>query len=180
MSRHSGEAYQFNIIDGAVAAVYKSEHGRLKEKAMDADEAWSVQGNNVVKTEFEHGRLDVTTYADADGDGFYSKVSKSSAVAIADHAAGRSHEFDHGSHEVVSGDFFGRRVEQGVIEVAHADSDSDRSGELPHNGGPGDDGWSYWNQRSDAYDVPHAQSDDSGFSIDLAGNAGIYLPQAWF
>lgn len=76
MSKHATEGYQFNIINGVVAAVYESSDGHLKQKEMDANDVWAIQGNTVVKTELNHGRVQMTTYADANGDGIYAKVSK--------------------------------------------------------------------------------------------------------
>ena len=48
----------------------------LKEKGIDFDESWSVQGSDIVKIEFEHGIVETTIYADANGDGiYYSKIA---------------------------------------------------------------------------------------------------------
>lgn len=76
MSRHTSKGYTFNIVDGQVQSVYELKHNRLKLEKMDADEIWSVVGSTVVKTEYEHGVQEITTYADADLDGIYTKVSK--------------------------------------------------------------------------------------------------------
>lgn len=73
---HEQEGYQFNITGNVVNAVYEIEHGRLKLDRMDADERWSFDGVSVTKTEFEHGRLETTTFNDLDGDGIYTMSGK--------------------------------------------------------------------------------------------------------
>ncbi|WP_090132359.1 calcium-binding protein [Limnohabitans sp. Rim11] len=77
MSNDSNKGYKFNILNGAVTAVYEIKNGRTKFEKMDRDEAWSVDGGNVVKTEYEHGRAETTIYSDIDGDGIFAKMSKS-------------------------------------------------------------------------------------------------------
>lgn len=76
MSNSSSKGYKFNIVNGAVAAVYEVKNGRVKFEKMDSDEVWSVEGTNVIKTEYEHGRQEVTVFNDIDGDGIFAKVSK--------------------------------------------------------------------------------------------------------
>ncbi len=77
MSNDSSKGYKFNILNGAVTAVYEIKNGRTKFEKMDRDEVWSVDGSNVVKTEYEHSRIETTIYSDIDGDGVFSKMSKS-------------------------------------------------------------------------------------------------------
>ena len=77
MSNDSNKGYKFNILNGAVTAVYEIKNGRTKFEKMDRDEVWSVDGSNVVKTEYEHGRAETTIYSDIDGDGIFAKMSKS-------------------------------------------------------------------------------------------------------
>jgi Ca2+-binding RTX toxin-like protein len=77
MSNDSNKGYKFNILNGAVTAVYEMKNGRTKFKKMDSDEVWSVDSGNVVKTEYEHGRAETTIYSDIDGDGIFAKMSKS-------------------------------------------------------------------------------------------------------
>lgn len=76
MSKHATEGYQFDIINGVIAAVYESSNGQLRLKEMDVNDVWTLQDSTVVKTELDHGRVQVTTYADTNGDGIYAKVSK--------------------------------------------------------------------------------------------------------
>jgi Ca2+-binding RTX toxin-like protein len=77
MSNDSNKGYKFNILNGAVTAVYEIKNGRTKFEKMDSDEVWSVDGSNVIKTEYEHGRAETTIYSDIDGDGIFAKISKS-------------------------------------------------------------------------------------------------------
>jgi Ca2+-binding RTX toxin-like protein len=77
MGNDSSKGYKFNILNGAVTAVYEIKNGRTKFEKMDRDEVWSVDGSNVVKTEYEHGRIETTIYSDIDGDGIFAKMSKS-------------------------------------------------------------------------------------------------------
>lgn len=77
MSHDSNKGYQFNIVNGTVSAVYEIKNGRSKLKGMDRDETWSVDGGNIIKTEVEHGRIETTVYSDMNGDGIFTKLSKS-------------------------------------------------------------------------------------------------------
>jgi hypothetical protein len=61
----------------------KIKNGRAKFEKMDRDESWSVEGNNIVKTETEHGRIETTIFSDIDGDGVFAKMSKSYNTATA-------------------------------------------------------------------------------------------------
>ena len=71
------KGYQFTIVNGAISSVYEIKNGRLKQEKISSDESWSLSGSDVIKTEYEHGRSEITTYSDLDGDGIYTKVSKS-------------------------------------------------------------------------------------------------------
>jgi hypothetical protein len=77
MSKDATKSYQFTIVNGAVTAVYEVKNGYAKFEKMDNNEIWSVNGGNVVKTEYEHGRAEKTIYSDIDGDGIFSNMSKS-------------------------------------------------------------------------------------------------------
>ncbi len=77
MSNDANKGYQFTVVNGAVTAVYEIKNGRAKFEKMDRDESWSVEGNNIVKTETEHGRIETTIFSDIDGDGIFAKMSKS-------------------------------------------------------------------------------------------------------
>jgi hypothetical protein len=76
MSNDSSKGYQFTILNGVVTAVYVVQNGHAKFEEMDRDEAWTVDGNNIIKTETEHGRVKTTLYSDVDGDGIFAKMSQ--------------------------------------------------------------------------------------------------------
>lgn len=81
MSNDANKGYQFTVVNGAVTAIYEIKNGRAKFEKMDRDESWSVDGNNIVKTETEHGRIETTIFSDIDGDGIFAKMSKTSVAA---------------------------------------------------------------------------------------------------
>ena len=76
---NSSKGYKFSTLNGVVNAVYEIKNGRMKIERIDSKESWKVVGSNVVKTEMEHGRTEVTTYSDLDGDGIFTKVAKAYA-----------------------------------------------------------------------------------------------------
>lgn len=76
MSNDAGKSYKFNMQNGVITGVFEIENGYLKAERLDANETWSVQGNQVVKTEYDDGRIETTTYTDLDGDGLYVKASE--------------------------------------------------------------------------------------------------------
>ena len=81
MSNDANKGYQFTVVNGAVTAVYEIKNGRAKFEKMDLNESWSVDGNNIVKTETDHGRIETTVYSDIDGDGIFAKMSKTYGTA---------------------------------------------------------------------------------------------------
>lgn len=76
-TQNQQEGYKFSVINGAVTGVFEIEHGTTRAKSMDYNETWTVQANQFIKTEMEHGVTETTVYADANGDGVFSKISKS-------------------------------------------------------------------------------------------------------
>jgi Ca2+-binding RTX toxin-like protein len=67
--------YKFDIVNQAITAVYEIKKGLVKQEKMDADEVFTLQGADIVKTESEHGVIETTIYSDANADGIYAKVS---------------------------------------------------------------------------------------------------------
>lgn len=72
----SQNGYQFTVVNGVVTAVSEIERGISHQERIDSNEQWSVDGVNFVKTEVEHGVTETTVYTDADGNGIYTKTSK--------------------------------------------------------------------------------------------------------
>lgn len=103
------EAYRFTTTGNSITAVYEVENGRTKQERMERDETWSFDGKVVTKTEFDDGRLETTTYADADGDGLFFKVGKSyssginpntAAIAVGhDDDGDDGHDGNHSNHD---------------------------------------------------------------------------------
>jgi Ca2+-binding RTX toxin-like protein len=73
--------YRFEITGDQVSAVYEIERGLSKQERITSNESWTVQANQVIKTEYEHGVVETSVYADSDGDGLFQKVSKSYGVS---------------------------------------------------------------------------------------------------
>lgn len=103
MSSNSSKGYKFNIQDGVVSAVYEIKNGRVKLEDMDRDETWTVNGNQVVKTENEHGHLETTVYADVDGDGIYSKQRGSDTDAHREGAGNDDYYYGAVGNDVFDG-----------------------------------------------------------------------------
>ncbi len=77
MSKHGSKGYKFTFdANNGVTAVYEIEKGRTKLEKFDRDETWSFDGSIVTKTEIDDGETEITTYADIDGDGIYTKLSE--------------------------------------------------------------------------------------------------------
>lgn len=74
MSGSSFETYRFIIQGTTVTAVYKMENGRVERESIESDESWTVQGNRILKTEYDDGRLETTVFVDSDGDGLYLEL----------------------------------------------------------------------------------------------------------
>lgn len=72
----SQNGYQFDVANGSVTAVYEIERGYKSQERIDSNEIWTVDGANFIKTEVEQGVTETSTYSDNDGDGIFSKVSK--------------------------------------------------------------------------------------------------------
>ena len=68
------DGYRVALSDGSLSAIYKVEHGRSTLKRADSDESWALNGNQLIKTEQEHGVTQTTVYTDSDGDGVYQAV----------------------------------------------------------------------------------------------------------
>lgn len=78
----SNSLYRFDVLDGQVTAVYEAEDGRIERESIDANEAYTIQGSEVLKREWEHGGWEVTRYSDANGDGWFSKVDETATLGV--------------------------------------------------------------------------------------------------
>ena len=72
------KSFQFTITDDVVTAVYEWDDGEWKQQSIDDDgsETYTVEGSEVVRTETKPFGLEITRYADTDGDGIYLRVSE--------------------------------------------------------------------------------------------------------
>ena len=78
------DLYKFVIENGAVTRVYEVErNGRLELERMDRNETWTYDPvtNQVTKVETERGITETKVFADADGDGFFNRISETYARA---------------------------------------------------------------------------------------------------
>lgn len=82
--------YKFVIENGAVTRVYEVErNGRLELERMDANETWTYNAltHQVTKVETSRGITETKVFADADGDGFFNRISETYARAAGGGAA---------------------------------------------------------------------------------------------
>ncbi len=120
MSNDYSKGYQFTIANGAVTAVYEVEKGRVKLERMDAKETWSydVATHQVTQTELDHGRLETTVYSDVDGNGIFSKASKTQVSQVVEGTSSASGDSSKGyQFTIVDGVVTGlAKVEHGVTQ----------------------------------------------------------------
>lgn len=69
------DALKFTFADGAVTNLLEYDHGTWKSEHISANESYTYDGKNLIKTETERGRTEVTTYGDLSGNGIFTKVS---------------------------------------------------------------------------------------------------------
>ncbi len=82
MSKHGRKGYKFTFdISNTVTAVYEIENGSTKLEKIDHNETWSFDGTFVTKTEIDDDETEITTYADADSDGIYTKISEAKTAS---------------------------------------------------------------------------------------------------
>ncbi|SFE69788.1 hypothetical protein [Nitrosomonas sp. Nm166] len=75
----SGEhkTFQFTISDDQITEVFEIKDGVPEPKSVDDNsETYAVDGTEVVHTEIETLGIEVTRYADIDGDGSYHRISE--------------------------------------------------------------------------------------------------------
>lgn len=76
---NSGQShgYRFDIVDGNIVSVYEIEHGLSKLEYIEPNETWTVQGDNIINIEYDHGVYKEKVFADADNDGIYTPIAQS-------------------------------------------------------------------------------------------------------
>ncbi|MBV0932317.1 DUF4214 domain-containing protein [Marinobacterium weihaiense] len=66
---------RFDIQSGEIVAVYEWDDGRWERDTIDQDEAYNLDGQEVVKTERDDGYIETSIYRDR-GDGIYAEVAE--------------------------------------------------------------------------------------------------------
>ena len=77
MSDNYSKSYKFQISNGLVTGIQEFENGRWRSKRFESDESWSYDGTQVIKTEFEDGRVQTTAFTDTDNNGIFNKSTQS-------------------------------------------------------------------------------------------------------
>lgn len=68
--------FRFTIENDKVTKVFEVKDGQLKPKSIDSDESYEVDGSTIVHTEQKLLGTELTRYADARGDGIYTRISE--------------------------------------------------------------------------------------------------------
>ena len=76
----SSSGYKFQITNNQITQVFEVDrYGRLERETIDWDESYTLDGLDVIKTETDHGGVEITRYSDVNGDGLFFKVSESNS-----------------------------------------------------------------------------------------------------
>ncbi len=72
------KAFKFEIVNGQVTAVYEVKEGELKSKSLTdgGRKSYTVDGNDVIRTEIKPFGTEITRYSDDNGDGIYLRTSE--------------------------------------------------------------------------------------------------------
>lgn len=76
VSSNASHGYQFSVSNGAIVGITEIENGYAEQEQIEYGETWTVNGNQVIKNELEHGFTQTSVYADLDGDGVFNKISQ--------------------------------------------------------------------------------------------------------
>lgn len=131
---NDSDLYRFTIQNGKVVGVEEFDDGRWEFERIDADESYTVEGRDIIKTEWEHGGTEITRYSDDNGDGLYvetSEVRTSSAptapIGTATAPAGGTTSLGtlYGSRDVYAFTFTDGQI-TGVTEYEHGMARAER------------------------------------------------------
>lgn len=100
----SSKGYQFATNGSSVTAVYQQENGRLQKERMKSNETWSFDGVNVTRTKTEFGKVEISTYTDANQDGLFQKSFELDVVTGAKLSALETFKFTLADGSAASGD----------------------------------------------------------------------------
>ena len=73
---YGDDAYRFDLVNGQVTNLQEFDDGRWKSERIDYDETWTFDGTNLIKTETERYGSEISTFADSNGDGIFTKISE--------------------------------------------------------------------------------------------------------
>lgn len=69
-----GKNYKFTFLNDSVTQIFEQERNRWTLERIERDETWTVNGNQVINTEWDDGRYEYSIYEDANADGIYQQV----------------------------------------------------------------------------------------------------------
>lgn len=75
-SGFSDDAYRFDLVNGQVTNLQEYDDGRWQQERIEANETWTFDGTNLIQTERDSGGREISTFADTNGDGIFTKVSE--------------------------------------------------------------------------------------------------------
>ena len=79
---YGDDAYRFELVNGQVTNLQEFDDGRWKREQIDYNETWTFNGSNLIKTEREGYGSEISTYADPNGDGIFTKISEAYAAPV--------------------------------------------------------------------------------------------------
>ena len=81
-SGYGDDAHRFELVNGQVTNLQEFDDGRWKIERIDANETWTFDGTNLIKTERERYGSEISTFTDPDGDGIFTKISEIYAAPV--------------------------------------------------------------------------------------------------
>ena len=81
-SGYGDDAHRFDLVNGQVTNLQEFDDGRWTSERIDANETWSFDGTNLIKTEREGYGSEISTFSDPDGDGIFTKISEIYAAPV--------------------------------------------------------------------------------------------------
>ena len=70
------KSFEFEITNGVVTRVFEVKDGQLRLDPIESNEVYTLDGNDVIRTEKEAFGTEIQRYSDSDGDGRYQRVSE--------------------------------------------------------------------------------------------------------
>ena len=68
------DSYRFLLVDSKVTQLEEFEKGRWQRETIKSNESWTYDGSRLIEREVKRLGTSVTTYADADKDGIFTKI----------------------------------------------------------------------------------------------------------